>query len=524
MNTNLKLNVGDFVLSHAQWCEVLAMGDPQFEQGRCEDITAVRIAFACRDRLNSDASMVSIQTCTHYEGGSMEKLVRTREDMLLAVAGCSSVYPCHPVTRFTCAGLLSARLVKLNYGSVQDYAAQSLHSERLYWDTSVKSWIFDTDVVRDIVNDRDFLKLILDVYRPFKSELKDGNITITRTAVDAKRDRQTSMKPGRAFRHMFPWLDDKALACITEAWVEHSAPRVLTLKTGKSALDFHRAYSHTRAEYRNPSTTRDRKSIASSCMQGINRNYYSDGEFMSASVGEAYASGDFSVAWLETEDGFIAGRVVYSDVDGTPHHHGPIYGACEQSLDELQSYLDGIDSGLDIEEWAGLRLAVVGDSDDPIVPYIDGYLRGSLSRCEKHILLSISGGDFEFDSTEGYITGGESCSDCGCSMAEDDTFFTDDGCMCETCFDSNYVVTEGGATLHTTDAIYVHTKTRWGSSEEWVREDEASYCEALDQYWHIDDVTYTEDGDDCIPTHLIGDFPELFPVDDDDEDELEEAA
>ena len=166
---------------------------------------------------------------------------------------------------------------------------------------------------------------------------------------------------------------------------------------------------------------------------------------------------------------------------------------------------------------------MVGDSGDPIVPYIDGDLQGTLSRCEKYIQLSLSGGEFEFDSTEGYTTGGESCCDCGDRLDEDGTYFTDDGCMCECCFDRSYVMTEDGSVLHNEDAIHVRTKTRWGSDSEWVHQNDAAYCEAVDEYWHVDDVTYTEDGDDCVPTHLIGDFPELFPVDDDD-DELEEAA
>ena len=41
--------------------------------------------------------------------------------------------------------------------------------------------------------------------------------------------------------------------------------------------------------------------------------------------------------------------------------------------------------------------------------------------------------------------------------------------------------------------------------------------------WHTDDVSFTEDGDEAVPTHLICDFPKLFPVEEDDED-LEEAA
>ena len=511
MSDQMNVKVGDYYYKHGCWHEVLAMGVVQNET--VSGNACVRIA------LPTYNNGCSIHTTTHFEGEEQAHKVMTKRDMDKSIENgyeySSPVYT---------ASIFASFLGKPNYGTLEDFGNKVIQSEREFWNGNVKDWIAENEVIRECVNDYALRLFIANVYRPFTSTLTEGNISITRNAGDAERDRQTSMKPGRAFRHMFPFLDDKDLARITEAWLEHSAPRVLTLKVGNSASAFKRAYDHTRSAYRNPSTTHGRKSIASSCMQGVCRSYYdySACESATASVGEAYASGDFTVAWCETPDGFIAGRVVYSDVDGVPHYNGPLYGACEQSLDMLQSHLDDIDSGLDVDEWDGLKFLVVGSYDDPIVPYIDGELSGTLTRCNKFITLSTGGGEFEFDSTEGYTTGGESCCECGDRTDEDSTFFTDDGPMCECCFDRNYIQTSDGETLHHEDACLVNSKTYYGFSSEYVANDDAAFCESVDEWWHIDDVTYTEDGDECVPTHMMDQFPDLFPAE--VEDELEEAA
>ena len=94
--------------------------------------------------------------------------------------------------------------------------------------------------------------------------------------------------------------------------------------------------------------------------------------------------------------------------------------------------------------------------------------------------------------------------------------------MCESCFNDNYVHLESGMTVPIEDASFVYTKNRWGIASVWVELDDAAWCESLEEMWHVDDVTFTEDGDEAVPTHLIGDFPDLFPVEDDED--LEEAA
>ena len=523
MTMAMKLKVGDFYKCYGAWREVLAMGEPS-PRFQDSEIMSVRLALPSKDLQQS------ILTTTYHQPATDDdivksNIVRTPDEMGAAVLDSfDGAIDTLGYSVFTGESLTSL-FGKLNYGTINDYAEQVLKSEREYHHGSVKSWLSDNKVVQAEVPNYDTRLLVVNVYRPFKSELKDGNISLTRTAVDAKRDRQTSMKPGRAFRHMYPWLDDKSIARITEAWVEHSQPRELTLKVGKSASDFHRAYDHTRAEYRNPRTTYDRKSIASSCMQGVGRHYYDDGleTNVYASVGEAYASGDFAVAWLETTDGFIAGRVVYSDVAGLGRYNGPLYGACEQSLDELQTYLDSIDSGLGVDEWSGLKLAVVGDRSDPIVPYLDGGLAGDYYG-DGFIKLSCTDGDLEFDNTDGTTSGGEVCNGCNDRLDENDAYYTDDGIMCEICFDDNYVHLECGTVIDRENAEYVHISRFRGFGQEWVCSDDAVYCEMIDQYWHVDDVVGSPNGDEWMPVHLAGEYPDTFPclADDDDDADVDD--
>jgi hypothetical protein len=58
----------------------------------------------------------------------------------------------------------------------------------------------------------------------------------------------------------------------------------------------------------------------------------------------------------------------------------------------------------------------------------------------------------------------------------------------------------------------------------YVYEDEAVYCEGLEEYWLQDDVTYSDEVEVYVPTHLICDYPDLFPEEADTHEEEEKAA
>jgi hypothetical protein len=364
------------------------------------------------------------------------------------------------------------------------------------------------------------LSTLIGLYAPFSSNIRAGNIALTRNAADVKADRQVSMKPGRAFRYMMPKLTDKDIAMLAEEWIEITAPRTLTLHTGDKATDFAHCYAHDRADYRNPATTYYRKSLATSCMQGVSRSYYEDDTLKIASVGEAYASGDFFAVWLEDEAERIAGRVVVGrTADGL--YHGPLYGACEQSLDMLAAHLEDLGSTYSDEDWYNLKLKVIGDSDDPIVPYLDGEYYGTIEG--DYIELSATDGDFTFDDTDGHITQGMVCECCYENVIEDDAYQTDYGVHCVSCFNESYVHTNHGEVILLEEAVYAFTKhSYWGvTTSVWVHMDDSVYCDHIEEDWVHAHVTYSEVGDTYIPTHRMAEFPELFPEDDDDKKEAD---
>jgi len=323
------------------------------------------------------------------------------------------------------------------------------------------------------------------------------------------------MKPGRAFRHMFPKVADADLAAITEAYIEHVSPREFTLHVSKDAKAFARAYDHDRASYRNPRTTFINKSLATSCMQGVGRCIH--GEWRS--VGECYASGDFEMVWLEDEGGRIAGRVLVGyHEDSSSHVHGPIYGSCDQSIDSLHEYLAGINARYaDDYGFVGLKLKLIGDDWEPLAPYIDGSYGGIVNSGFIEIVPDYDG-EFTLDNTDGFITQGVMCESCEDRVEEDRVYHDDYGsCYCEQCFHEIYAILDNGETILQEDAVAAHSYLRHSGRTitTTVHVEDTVYVESLDEVWLIDDCEYIDRTGEYFPSHLRTD---------DDDDDMEEAA
>jgi len=336
----------------------------------------------------------------------------------------------------------------------------------------------------------------------FKPLNEVDGISLYLNAKDAKRGRRTKMKAGRAFKHMFPNASTKVISELTETWKETNAPRELVLKVGTSRKAFRRAYCGIRADYRNPKTTSFRKNLSTSCMHA--KRVQVNGEDISPA--EAYASGDFSVAWLETPNKKIAGRVVFSNDNGS---YAPIYGACEQSIDMLEDYMKsrGVQQG---EKWKNLKLLAIEYEDEFVAPYLDCDYGAEL---EDGFLVLKEYGKINFDSTDGVTTSGETCADCGESGHIDEMMWAETGLLCRYCFENSYVEDDNGNIIHVDEAVeaacLIGSSIRWS----WVRHDEATYCEHLDQYWIDDEVIGLIDGT-FIPEHRMEDFQELLEQED----------
>lgn len=350
------------------------------------------------------------------------------------------------------------------------------------------------------------LQTVLNLHSPAESD--SGGISIYRDAKDRKRERRTSMKVGRAFRHMFINAPDAIIASLTEEYIEWSSPRTFTFHSGYKARDFAEAYEGDRADYRNPMTTYVNKSLATSCMQGVGR--CEGGTYHS--VGEAYASDDFHIAWLKDDKGRIAGRVVIGYCTRSDKFiSGPAYGVCEQSLGILNEYLDHIHAvPADDEGWVGLSLKLVGDAYDPVVPYLDGIYTGDIIP-ESHTIriLPEGAGKYDFSDTEGYLQEAAlGCASCGESCYGDHCYSPDGDIICEYCFNESYTYTASGDVIPREDAVDAAYQVGGRTYYDTVHIDDACFIESLDEFWGCDQVSWCDEREEHYPSHLITDKEE----------------
>ena len=406
-------------------------------------------------------------------------------------------------TPHLCESSLST-IVKL-YGS--KIFERILEIEELPYDRHFQSTL--TNFLRDRGHNFslawDEVLLRLQLFQPVVVDEK--TVSVYRNGDDYRRRRRTEMKVGKSFRLMFPEEADHIIEHNVDEYRHVMTPREFTLHTGTDRRSFAKAFGSARCAYQNPKTTTRRKSIACSCMQQMSKSDKSGSEVVFA---EAYASGDFTVAWLETEDGLVGGRVVYSNKNFA---YAPIYGACEAGMDMLQDHLNSLVDA-DVNElfddpiaWEGHRLLIIRDLyGDPIVPYLDIDIEGTCSSDNKHIALEL-GGDYELKSTDGYMTDSISCECCGDHMHEDDTCTSPSGeRICEHCFDSNYVYTEDGDVIDNDDAVCAFALHHSNAYDGWQHIDDTHYIERLDEYWVSGFCSFVDEIDDYYPTHLLNDL------------------
>ena len=354
---------------------------------------------------------------------------------------------------------------------------------------------------------------IMNVIRPRFSDKFDGKISLYKNIKDARRERLTAMKLGRAFKFMMPDATDVQIEECVDAVRKQFDKRDFKLLVGNSRDTFNFAYTAERVSYRNPRTTSQRKSIASSCMHDItilNHDSHSD-----ISPAEVYASGDFKVAYLIDNRNRIGGRVVYRVFPDGSISSGPIYGACEHSLDLLEEHINShTESHCD---WGGAKLLRLDDGYGRLIgPYLDGYDEVSYYD-DKYLVVGC--GEYDAGGTDGYFD--DIGTFCGCC---EDTFNSEFGGayieaegqdVCEHCLESYYVYSETyGEYISSNNAVEVICGTnRYGLEYDWMDEnDDHVYCEWEEVHYRDHLVIYNEEFDLYIPKHLVDDssYDEVF--------------
>lgn len=419
------------------------------------------------------------------------------------------------------------------YGSIDDIVESLIHNDDVRFDqTGSLSEFLKSTTYRDYNGlngsnlDWSDITKILSIFNPTECPKNKGQIAMFLTHKDKLRERVTTMKAGKALRRMFAHLTNQHIASMTEEWIEQSKPREFELVYSEKSEDFVVAYEHPTVSYRNPRLASDRKNLATSCMQQIGRHDDYDCEGTYYSVGEAYASGDFGILYAKDKNNHIAGRVVigiHKDADEPTYVHQSMYGACEQSLDMMQEYLDNLGSTFHNDShraWYGLKLSVVGDLNDPIVPYVDGEYRCDIVRHNsKNFLILNDDGEWSLTETDGSLCRGYVCDCCG--ELEEDMCATPHGeSYCRYCYDDSYTTCEvTDNQIHNEDSVYAYmTVGKDADGVDIHREvdmhiDEAVYVEFTEQYWYIGDCALHEETQEYIPSHIFEDYCKCYEHD-----------
>lgn len=464
---------------------------------------------------------------------------KNREDRICLVIGWNS----YRLTYITPEGYVES----FNLGSGWNFMMlQEVDASKVFEDPAIKAWGLTVDNLKDVFEGFDgfhddrfhddrmqqFFKdnglldekypvsMRLNLFRPKPSAKVAGNLAIYNNKSQLDKGIPVSMKAGRAFRAMFPHLNDKELEKLVDQFrIEFP---ILSFKVQESteAWAFKHAYSHTMSPYENIYTTSQRKSLANSCMRH-------DFSRMKTHPCEVYASGDFKIIWTEDEQGRIGSRcVVYLNEDGDKPQAGPVYGTSENSIDIIVEELEKFGANYDCNaSWRNARLNYVNDGHGVVGPYLD--IEQSLYRDGDYLVIG-GGREYEACSYSGYIQGGRGCDECGDFMDEDDSFLDDEGgCYCESCFHDIYTRCDHSGDLVRQDEIVsVYAIRRsWGQSRPTVLRVHNSftedgtflYCEDRDEFWeegqtvcdhngitqHIDDVTLCEETDEYYSPDLL---------------------
>ncbi len=342
------------------------------------------------------------------------------------------------------------------------------------------------------------MKIRLLAFQPMRSEKFPGKITIWQCERDRDNDRQVAMKVGKAFKFMFPELEDKELENLVDTYRKEFSDADWTLKVSSAAEDFKHAYNSKYAPMENPKISSIRKSLASSCMRGSVNNYQGF-DHLDRHPAEAYASGDFKIVWTENQHGQIGSRCVVH-VRDDEWYSGPIYGVDEASMDKIKLHLD--DKGATICEdtsWIGARLLRIPHGEDCYIgPYLDLHPMNLYDNVD--YLIVSEDGKIDASTYSGVLGGCATCYECGGSVCEDTMCYSEatDQIYCEDCFHDTHFHCEHYETYELMEyACEAHTSHGTILVCESALADEYVEC-ANGEYWSNDDIIWVESEDHYI--------------------------
>jgi len=430
------------------------------------------------------------------------------------------------------------------YDLHEDYGWASMTADRI-----LKRFIRNTIIDREWINggksygicknSGTYMNVIqrLQYFNPRRSEEFRGKISLYKNHKDAMRDengsRRVAMKVGRAFKSLFPNFSDAQIEILGDVFRAEMVTQDLTLKSGKGRADFEKAYGGALGRNENPDTGCYRKFLGNSCLRP-DYLYSDDNHFKSHlphHPAQSYASGDFTIYWVEQEDGKVCGRcVVLTTEEGKPKA-GPLYGLSEHAMNVMGKAIEATSACDDWDVfrhdgWHGakmLNITYEGGNGGYVAPYLD-VEPTRLTELDSDYLMIDSRGDINAGSYRGVLEGNEYCCDeCGDSMHEENQCHSEctGESLCESCYCSTHSECESdGCRYHNDNMTHVNVVYRWGNATVMVHDGNldgyAVYC-TDSEYWREEDTVYCEsEGDYISPNDIDGYFTsdwdnELYP-------------
>jgi len=236
---------------------------------------------------------------------------------------------------------------------------------------------------------------------------------------------------GKFLRRCMGMTDDVSIEAYVERFKLQYQELEYTFKHSKKKEDFVKAYVGPFSQDRMFNTSNSYKKLIDSCMR------YEADCFDNDTDGhhpvEAYASGDFTIFWLEDQEGGISARcTAYEHTEGK-YHLAPIYAHSQQAIDFLELQLEAFSHrGVYKGSWEGAELVVIKNDYGYIVaPYLDGHSGGNL--CGDRITISDGDGNTHGHNHEGVWEELEvyTCGDCG--ETSSDVYFLNSEGICDCC-------------------------------------------------------------------------------------------
>jgi hypothetical protein len=221
---------------------------------------------------------------------------------------------------------------------------------------------------------------------------------------------RVKMKPGKAFRRIYPQISDAELEELVDKFKDQFSPKEYEVCTTESPDIMGAVYGGKRAKEIPFYTTEEHKRLANSCMK-----YDTDYFDTPVHPGYVYGSGDFIMVYAKEGEAF-AGRVLISKVT---KKIGPYYAVSQDAIDLMYSKVKEL--GYNPEgfgSFKGSKILKVECGNRYVGPYFD--YDDSVDDMGDYLVVA-SDGKMGAQETEGCFDYSKvQCEDCGYYVSSDD--------------------------------------------------------------------------------------------------------